>query len=184
MSYANLIKLIITCLPVFISNIAQSKPSSTNCEQNPIQCALLTLQPALGSEGSYLLSNLIHKYANFHNVDPYRLVAIAMQESSLRNINRTTKTGIITDVGLFQFNINTIDIYNMDVRRLQEDIAYAVERASWLLAKKLIECNNLGQEAWTCYHSRTDKHRLKYLNQVNKYYNIIQPKQEYVRREN
>lgn len=155
-------------------HIAYAKvPSSTNCHKHPIMCSITTLQPALAGTGeALLLSNLISKYSKKHNVDPYRLVAIAMQESSIKNINRQSN-GIITDVGIYQFNVGTIDAFNLDFMRLQEDIAYATERAAWLLAVKLKECNDLGTDAWACFHSRSIKNRTKYKNLVNTYYNRI-----------
>jgi len=172
MSFVQNLNKVITLL--ILSNacqIAYSKSNSTNdCERHPVKCAIKTLQPSIGNGESYLLSNLIVKYSKKHNVDPYRIVAIAMQESSLKNVNKISKEGIITDVGLFQFHIGTIDMFKLDVRRLQDDVAYAVERACWLLSLKLKECSSLGKDAWACYHSSSTKHRLKYQELVNKHY--------------
>jgi len=159
---------IIACHNVY----AKTLPSGTDCNRHPLQCAIQTLQPTLAGAEARLLSNLIHKYSKKYNVDPYRVIAIAMQESGLKNIDRS-HNNIITDIGIYQFNIGTIDIYGMDANRLKTDIAYATERMCWLLSTKLKDCRDLGTDAWACYHSRTDKHRTKYQKLVNRYYNKI-----------
>lgn len=151
---------------------AKTIPSSTMCINNPLRCALTTLQPALAGAEARLLSNLIHKYSLKYQVDPYRVIAIAMQESGLKNIDRS-HNNIVTDIGIYQFNIMTIDFYGMDSVKIKTDISYATERMCWLLAKKLRDCSDLGTDAWACYHSRTDVHRMKYMKLVNRYYDKI-----------
>lgn len=161
-----------------LSYNAYASPRGTDCVKHPLQCAIMSLQPALAAGEARLLSNLIHKYSNKYNVDPYRVIAIGMQESSLRNINRYetffTEQGEVrrveTDIGLFQFNIGTIDAYGIDINRLRIDVAYQVERMCYLLARKLVYCSDLGKDAWVCYHSRTLLLRDKYKEMVNKYY--------------
>lgn len=149
------------------------KVSAQTLDKHPLRTALQTLQPKLNNEEALILSNLIYKYSIKYNVDPYRVIAIGMQESGLKNIDRLSKNGIITDIGIFQFNVGTIDIYKLDSRRLKDDISYAVEKACWLLSKKLKDCQHLGKDAWGCFHSRSDKHRLKYHKMVDKYYKLI-----------
>lgn len=161
----------ITCHNVYAAPLVMKAPSDTQCIKHPLACAIKTLQPALAGGEAFFLSNLIYKYSKKYNVDPYIVIAIAMQESGLRNINRTSG-GIITDVGLYQFHISTIDHYNIDMLRLTMDIAYQTERACWLLSVKLKECSDLNN-SWACWHSRTDKHKAKYELMVNKYYNQI-----------
>lgn len=171
------VQAIITLISVTGHN-AYALPSGTQChERHPLECAIKTLQPALAAGEARLLSNYIARYSKKYNVDPYRVIAIGMQESSLRQVNRyreyKTPTGVqrvVTDIGLFQFNINTIDAYEMDFERLQTSLEYQVEMACWLLSRKLVYCSDLGMEAWACYHSRTDKHRLLYQELVNRYY--------------
>lgn len=162
-----------TCHNAYAKSAPLVLSSGIQCnERHPIECAIRTLQPLTGAGEARLLSNLISKYSLKYKVDPLRVVAIAMQESGLRNVDRI-HGGIVTDVGIYQFNILTIDSYGMDAVRLKNDIAYATERMCWLLSIKLKECSDLGKDAWACYHSRTDKHRLKYINLVDKYYKGI-----------
>lgn len=168
-------KLFVAVITVLLSSIAchnvyaGSIPSGTDCSRHPLQCAIMSLQPAIKAGEAHTLSNYIYKYSKKYEVDPYRVIAIGMQESSLQNINRVNNQ-IITDVGMFQFNVNTIDAYEMDFERLQTDLSYQVEMACWLLSQKLKYCSDLGMDAWTCYHSRTEKYRLLYQDLVNRYY--------------
>ena len=83
-----------------------------------------------------------------------------------------------TDIGLYQFHAATIEAYGMDALRLRDDIEYATDRHCFLLSVKLRECADLGDSAWTCYHSRTPFYREKYEKMVNKYYEKINPKKE------
>lgn len=154
-------------------HIAYANPSGTDCNKHPIQCALVLLQPAMSGEEARLLSNYIARYSKKYNVNPYRVVAIAMQESSLRNQNRYDTNGLATDIGIYQFNTETIKMYGMDAIRLNSDLEYATERMCWLLSQKKKYCSYLGRDAWSCYHSSTDKYRLKYINLVDRYYQLI-----------
>lgn len=168
------VKVILLLMLSSTHHIAYAKSSSdTDCHKHPIQCAIMTLQPALPGGEAHLLSNYIHKYSLKYNVNPYRVVAIAMQESSLINRHRVNKNNEITDVGIYQFHIGTIKAYNMDMEKLMTDLEYATDRMCWLLSQKKKYCEDLNDEAWTCYHSRTESLRRKYKKQVNNYYMAI-----------
>lgn len=139
------------------------------------------------------LSNAIAKYSKQYGTDPYRSVAIAMQESSLRNVHRKQDFIIITetcdeenvcsesvkqstgytDLGIFQFHARTIKERNVDVLLLRDDVEYATEQHIKLLAEKKRLCQELGSEAYTCYHSKTPKYRELYKKAVEGYYNKI-----------
>ena len=128
----------------------------------------------------------MYKSARKHKVkDVLRSVAIAMQETSLRHINREQtviifemNNGVETfkyvtgssDIGTFQFHANTIKRYNMDAVKLKNDIEYSVDQHFILMKKKLRYCRHLGEDAWTCYHSRTPIFRKRYKEDVNRYY--------------
>lgn len=151
---------------------AKPLPSGTQQRKNhPLECALMTLQPALAGGEARLISNLIYKSSLKYNVDPFRVIAIGMQESGLKNLNRV-RNGIITDVGMFQFNVLTITAYDLDFNRLQTDIAYQIDKACWLLSIKVKSCEEMN-DAWACYHSKTVKVRDLYISLVNIHYNKI-----------
>jgi hypothetical protein len=117
------------------------------------------------------LSELLVKYSKKHNTDPNVSVAIAMQETGITNKNRMEK-GKVTDVGMFQFHIDTIKYYKLDKVRLMNDLEYAVKSHTKLLRIKIDQCRNIlkvKNKAWSCYHSFTESHREKYITAVGRY---------------
>lgn len=130
------------------------------------------------------LSNYLYKYSKIYKTDPFISVAIAMQESSLINKNRVESAvvdckcskreikRVITDVGLFQFHVRTIEHEGLDFDRLQTDLEYAVKSHVILLKKKMRLCKRLGireEESFSCYHSATRKFRKRYVRDVSRY---------------
>lgn len=162
-------------------------------KKNPIYCAIMSIHPKVEHSWAMILSNYIHKYSRKYTTDPLRTVAIIAQESMFRNVHRKhtvlelveecdeagecieylRKVRGYTDIGLYQFHAATIEAYGMDALRLRDDIEYATERHCFLLSVKLRECADLGDSAWTCYHSRTPLYREKYERMVNRYYERI-----------
>lgn len=176
-------------LPPQIATASSSK-SKPDCQTDKLYCTILELRPDINKDMAYSLSNHIYKYSNMYKVDPYRVIAIGMQESGLRVVNRKQSVMLIneecdpegvcteyakyvtgySDVGIFQFHVNTIQNYSMDALRLRDDIEYATEQACLLLSLKIKECKDVGKNAWACYHSRTEHHRKLYVKLVNRYY--------------
>lgn len=155
-----------------------------DCNLHKIYCKIVELKPTINREFAMELSDLLYKYSNKYNTDPFVSVAIAMQESSLVNRNRTSRAiikkpdntydyiDVITDVGLFQFHVNTIENYDLDVNRIKKDLDYAVYHHVKLLKQKMNLCVKLGvaySVAWSCYHSATPKHRERYVRLVMRY---------------
>ena len=166
-------------------------------ERNPIYCSILTINKDVDKDFAMKLSNYIYKYSSKYNQDPYRTVSIIAQESMFKNIHRkhtvleiyeecveevcveyVRKVRGYTDIGLYQFHAATIEAYGLDVLRLRDDIEYATEQHFLLMKDKLRECSYLKEEAWTCYHSATEKHRIKYKKLVNRFYNKIEEKKD------
>ena len=74
-----------------------------------------------------------------------------------------------TDLGISQIHVSTAVAYGLDLERLSDDMEYNVKAHFKILADKIKGCKNLGAEAWSCYHSTTTYHRLKYLKDVSRY---------------
>jgi hypothetical protein len=148
------------------------------------------LNPQVELGFGHALAKAIGKYAKKFHMNPFRSVAIAFQESRLRNINRTEEMYSFrnvcneksaechfearpivgaTDVGVFQFHIKTILRFGLDPVRLFYDLDYATLSHFRILKEKLKECGRLGAEWWSCWHSITPDLRQKYVVQVNKY---------------
>jgi hypothetical protein len=126
------------------------------------------------------LSNIIHKYAKKYNQDPHISVAIAMQETSLVNKHRMETVVIFKDQGyeiikgytdlcIFQIHINTAYNKGLNILKLNNDLEYCVEQHFKIMKKKRKVCKKLEPYAWTCYHSYTESHRLKYKKLVERY---------------
>jgi hypothetical protein len=163
-----------------------------DCSKHPIYCRIKILNPSMDNATANQLGNLIYKYSKKYHQDPYRAVAIAMQESGLRNVNKSSnglilenicdsdgvceqkyKEGTVyTDIGIFQFHIETIKNYNINVNLLINNMEYAVDQYFKLMTQKVKMCKNLGDDAWSCYHSNTEQYRQQYKDLVNRYYKV------------
>lgn len=129
------------------------------------------LQPDGDKEWTLELASAIYAVSkNDEDIDPYLLIAIGMQESRLRNVIRYDSKGKPADWGVWQLHKDTAEAYGLEVERTLTDVHYAAKAAVTVLRKKLRYCKDLGAEAWTCYHSRTEHFRVKYLKMVNKFY--------------
>lgn len=148
--------------------------SQVNCDTHRIYCAIVKINPHVDRGVAMELSNHLYRYSSRYGTNPLRSVAIAAQESMFRHVSTDQ------DIGMFQINIGTIEAYNIDRDRLETDFEYAVRTHVWLLAKKKEYCADLEEEAWTCYHSRTEKHRLVYRDLVNRYFELITAEEERV----
>lgn len=146
------------------------------------------MKPKINKEFAASLSIYITKYAKKFGFDPTISVAIAMQESSLDNINRMgniLKDGKlvrgISDVGVFQIHIDTIANLNnaggaIDFQRLENDVEYQTYWHARILQTKIKTCKaeraklqvGLGAE-WSCYHSFTLAKRKVYVKDVSRH---------------
>ena len=95
--------------------------SKNICEKHKIYCKILTVKPSINKKFAMELSNHLYKYTKIYKTDANISVAIAMQESSLRNINKMASVHHggkvvkgVTDVGVFQFHVDTINNFNLD----------------------------------------------------------------------
>jgi hypothetical protein len=154
-----------------------------DCSKHKVFCKITQLKPKMEKHKAMELSNLMHKYAKEFNQDPILSVAIAMQETSIRQTDRKQSVLIVddshpkgwrvvtgySDICMFQFHINTIINYNLDPIRLKEDINYCVKEHFRLMRTKRKACSNLGSDDWTCYHSANTQPRLIYKKLVNRY---------------
>ena len=76
-----------TLLCAFIISDASAK--DINCDKHPIYCKIQSLKPKMTKKKAMQLSNMMYKSAHKYGIkDVIISVAIAMQETGLRNINR------------------------------------------------------------------------------------------------
>lgn len=163
---------------------------SVNCEKHPIYCHIKQLKPNMNYRKAMDLSNLIYKYSKKYGQDPHLSVAIAAQETGIKEINRAQTIIVFfnicdevgckehykyvtgySDLSMFQFHAETIRYYNINPILLKNNLEYCVNWHFKLIKKKRKICKDLGEDAWTCYHSRSPKLRKFYKELVIQYYN-------------
>lgn len=162
---------------------------AVNCEVHKVYCKIVKLQPRIDKAKAMKLSNFIYKGAKAIGIDPLISVAILNQENRFRNVHTyevessikeechtSSCTRIVTehqevaDMGIAQINIRTAIAYGFDLQRLYDhDIEYAIESHFIILKSKINMCKDLGNDSWSCYHSKTPEHRLKYVKMVSRY---------------
>ena len=169
------------------ANLLSTTPQ--NCKKNPLFCHILKLQPRVDKPWAMKFSNLLSKYGKKHKLDPWRSLAIAMQESSLHYTkryhtvvvpehncqSRSTKpkykiVRALSDFGYFQLHASTVKQYKLSPERLLNDLDYMVKTHFLVLKDKIKMCKRLGDDAWSCYHSRTPVLRKRYIQKVGQYY--------------
>lgn len=142
------------------------KQSIAEC---PIFQQIIANNPKVDKKIAKKLSNYIRKYAFKYNMNPYRAVAVAMQESGYRNIV-TKKDNKPFDLGIFQINISTAKEFNLNTKKIITDMEYAVKSYFIIMKNKKDICKKLKKDAWVCYHSKTPSLRERYKKLVNRYY--------------
>lgn len=177
-------------LIVLVFLLGSTKAFGVDCKVHKIYCKIVELQPNADKDWAMEFSNLIFKYSKQYKLDPIRSVAIAAQESSLREKNRKQSIIVVTevcgvtgectkiskvvngytDLSIWQFHIGTVHDYDMDPIRLMEDLEYATEFHFKLLKIKMALCKNLKEDAWTCYHSKTPRLRKQYKRLVDRFF--------------
>ena len=162
--------------------------AKVDCNKHKIYCKIKELRPKMSNSEAMELSNILYKKAKKYNGDAMLAVAIGMQETGLKERHR--KQNIIqfykecegddcqeawrivkgiTDVCMFQFHVDTIVNHSMDPIRLKNDINYCIDWHFRLINEKKRICKDLGNEAWTCYHSRSRILRNQYKQLVERY---------------
>ena len=148
-----------------------SASAVTDCSVHRIYCSIIKVNRQVDRKFAMRLSNALYRYGAGRVS-----VAIAMQESGLRNIKKVTHEfvggRVAIDYGVFQINHRTARHYGMDIARLQTDLAYQVRQHLRLLRSKVRVCKAKGWakgEEYSCYHSFTKRHRRKYARSVQRW---------------
>jgi len=173
-------------ISLLFTDIAQAN----NCEQHPIYCKIKKLQPNINKVRAMEISNYIHEFTKTNDIDPMISLAILNQENRFRDVHTyeieyftnpilnchscikpTARLHYkIMDMGIAQINVQTAADYGFDLQRLyNHDLRYAISCHIAILKDKIKMCKKLGDYAWSCYHSKTPKHRLKYVELVSRY---------------
>lgn len=164
-------------------------PDKAACRTHKVYCHILKLRPKIDKNWALQFSNLLYRYGKRYKMDPMRSLAIAMQETSLKNKNRAQKIIVFkkkckegkcensfetvegfSDLSIFQFHVETIKYFDIDPIKLTNSLEYAVDTHYKILKYKQNICADLQKNAWACYHSKTPKYQKKYIKMVNRWY--------------
>jgi hypothetical protein len=161
---------------------AEAKAQSS-CDKGSVYCALTKNRPDMDRLTLRRIADLFIKYSRKYDQDPITSVAIGMQETGLRQRNRHhniivfNPDGItwrvergVTDVCMFQFHVDTIVDMNIDPIKLKDNIDYCIEQHFKLMSVKRKICSDIGEDSWTCYHSKNPRLRETYKKLVARYF--------------
>lgn len=160
--------------PILLAN------NDVSCEKHPIFCRIVQAKPSINNKYAMKISNIMHKYKE--NMDPYISIAIAVQETGIRMINRKQKIIIFdnlggyqilkgyTDICMYQFHVDTIIDYKLDPVKLNNNLDYCIKSHFKVMKDKLEICSSLNNDAWVCYHSRNEPYHSIYKKLVEDIY--------------
>lgn len=119
-----------------------------------VLAVLLALQPAAERGWARATAHAVAQAARRHQVSARVMLALAMQESSLRPVHGL-REGAPWDLGVWQLNVHTARAYGCDLTVLvAHDPEHSADCAARVLAAKLRLCaGRLDVPAWACYHS-------------------------------
>lgn len=176
-------------LGLLIGHASLASAETLNCSTHKLYCKIVEFNPRIDRSEAMNLSNKIYAKAKLNGVNPELALAILMHETGLRNINTyktstkvtesctktmctktTTEVSNVFDMGIAQINIGTAVDYGFDIERLYKlDMDYALDCYFVILKSKMKMCADLGDKAWSCYHSTTENYRLIYVDLVSRH---------------
>ena len=153
-------------------------------EKHPIYHFILTLRPKMNKRLAMKYSNSFYRYSRRYDLDPYRLVSIAMQESGISPSKIRVVKGYVavdgkyvpmeieTDFCMMQIHYRNVEIMKLDLKKLQSDYDYCISIGAKILASfKRLE--KQGEENWwSRYNARSPYKRKIYESLVNRYYDL------------
>jgi soluble lytic murein transglycosylase-like protein len=141
-----------------------------------IEDRIRQVAPHVKSKDAARYSKVIYKEAKRHGIDPRIVVAIIAQETMFRQVSTKRLdidrlagfVEVYYDIGIMQINLGTAMSYGLDVERLLVDDELQIKAGVKILADKVKLCEHL-EAPWSCYHSKTEKHRTAYVEKVRRY---------------
>lgn len=182
-----MIKIYTLIFSLLFATIAFSK---VDCDKNPLYCRITSLHPNISKKFAMKVSNIIDKKSKKYKIDPYISIAIFSQESLFKNIHRYAEVilekeicdeeqkcvldyeikRVIADVGIAQINPATIRQYKFNIKKLLDfDMDYTIDCHMKILKDKISMCKQLGNDAWSCYHSTSPRLRKEYKRLVERF---------------
>ncbi len=141
----------------------------TGVTSKPANASVLSYMTALRPDLNHTeTARLIVKYAEKYRLDPYVIIAISMQESSLDPNNHRRRKGFITDYGLLQINKGMLKPLHLNPARLLLDPDYYMDCAIAFLAEK-IQMGRGDKYPWSLWHDSRPIYRKPYESHVIRY---------------
>jgi len=177
---------IITILIFSCSFWVQAKPHTKSISgklRHPIFHFIINLRPSINKQLAMKYSNSFHRYSKRYGLDPYLLVAIAMQESGIvLNRIRMVKgyvyvdkkyvpMKIETDFCMMQIHYRNVENMGLDLKKLITDYDYCIGVGAKILAY-FRRYENSEENWWTRYNTSNSLKRKIYENLVNRYYDL------------
>lgn len=172
---------ILTTILFLITSTSQAK----DCSKHPIYCQIKeNLSKARNKDGTFRkikpwmtekqmmeLSNIIYKASRKYKVPANIYTAILRQESTYRIGARGCHTGldenyektrVCADFGMSMVNHTTAKAFNIDIKRLTEDVEYSVNMGAMILADFKKRYFHKEEFWWTRYNASTPYKRRFY----------------------
>jgi len=174
---------------VLIFSTSIAKADDLGCKKASLYCKIIKFKPSIDKILARKLASKISIKAKAAGIDPNVALAVLQHESGLRHVNTyktttqstesctktmcskvSTEVSNVFDVSIAQLNINTINHYNFDLKRLYKgDVDYALDCFMFVLSDKINVCKKLNKTPYySCYHSINDGYRFLYIEFVNK----------------
>jgi hypothetical protein len=156
-------------------------------DKNPICQGILKLNPDMDKDEAFKLSNIFAKKGRKYKVDPYIILSISFQESTLNNSSVRTVSGMMKENGEFkrvrvgldycmmQINVMNIEKFKIDADKLTSDKSYCVEQGVKLLSSLKKKYSKTNPYWWTYYNAISAHHRKTYRGLVSRHLNKIKP---------
>ena len=166
--------LILTILLTWVNSVV-----ATNCEDHPIFCSIVSNLPTIDKNYAMKLSNIIYKVSEKYKIPSLIYTAILMQESEYNQHAKGCIVGldenleekrVCSDYGISQINYRTARRYKFDLKKILEDLEYAVDCGAIVLYnfKKRYEGEH---NYWSRYNSSNKDKRQVYEKLVSRYIN-------------
>lgn len=154
-------------------------------KKHPVYNAILKLRPAMNKKKAMHYSNIISRLSRKNKIDPFLVVAIAMQESAIQ-LDRVYRIGgliktadgyrkekIAADFCMMQINYSNIKKRNLDVSKLLDDPHYCISQGIKILKEFKERYSKKEKDWWTRYNASNKIKRNIYKKLVSRYYSKI-----------
>jgi hypothetical protein len=132
--------------------------------------------PSLQQDEAEKIAGIIEKVADEHEIDVILFAAVIRQESHFKNGSKACRSinGRRTcDYGIAQINTFWVDEWELDAKKLRNDVEYNVSVAAKIL-KSVLQKGKGDKYAYSLYNSADPAARAAYQEHIERYRKIAQ----------